>query len=170
MDTRRDGRFTLERIHSTKEQIYFNEKAEIHKAKEQMFKSFKCVNFPGKHPDAGADQGFLERGFHMYTCKVWGLTATKLFHFHRICNSGEPLNPHWICHCILLPITYYTEHYWPFRKFAHLNDLCIRSFDCMVIRSFHTPSRYDFRSNVSRPQKNKSLTMSATAINKQHKM
>ena len=27
----------------------------------------------------------------------------------------------------------------------------IRSFDCMVCRSFHTLSRYDFRSNVIRP-------------------
>ena len=36
-------------------------------------------------------------------------------------------------------------------KFALLNDLSIRSFDCMVCRSFHTPSRYDFRSNVIRP-------------------
>ena len=36
-------------------------------------------------------------------------------------------------------------------KFANLNDLSIRSFDCMVLRSFHTPSRYDFHSNVIRP-------------------
>ena len=36
-------------------------------------------------------------------------------------------------------------------KFAHLNELSIRSFDCMVLRSFHTPSRYDFHSNVIRP-------------------
>ena len=32
------GRFTFERIHNTKEQIYFYEKAENHKAKERMFK------------------------------------------------------------------------------------------------------------------------------------
>ena len=59
-----------------------------------------------------------------------------------------------------------TEQYWPLQviqlseilierplpgKFAHLNQLSIRSFDCMVLRSFHTPSRYDFRSNVIRP-------------------
>ena len=59
-----------------------------------------------------------------------------------------------------------TEQYWPLQviqlseilierplpgKFAHLNQLFIRSFDCMVLRSFHTPSRYDFRSNVIRP-------------------
>ena len=37
------------------------------------------------------------------------------------------------------------------RKFAHLNDLSICSFDCMVLRSFHTQSQYDFRSNVIRP-------------------
>ena len=36
-------------------------------------------------------------------------------------------------------------------KFAHFDYLSIRSFDCMVLRSFHTPSRYDFRSNVLRP-------------------
>ena len=32
------GRFTLERIHNTKEHIYFYERVENHKAKEQMFK------------------------------------------------------------------------------------------------------------------------------------
>ena len=57
------GRFTFERIHNTKEQIYVYKRAEIHKAKERLFESFKWAYFPGKHPDAGADQGFLERGF-----------------------------------------------------------------------------------------------------------
>ena len=33
---------------------------------------------------------------------------------------------------------------------THMNDLYIHSFDCMVCRSFHTTSRYDFRSNVIR--------------------
>ena len=56
-------RFTFERIHNTKEQIYFYERAENQKAKERLFESFNRANFPGKHPDAGADQGFLERGF-----------------------------------------------------------------------------------------------------------
>ena len=32
------GRFTLERIHNTKEHIYFYERVENHKAKERMFK------------------------------------------------------------------------------------------------------------------------------------
>ena len=35
------GRFTFERIHNTKEQIYFYERAENHKAKERLFESFK---------------------------------------------------------------------------------------------------------------------------------
>ena len=35
------GRFTFERIHNTKEQIYFYERVEDRKAKERMFKSFK---------------------------------------------------------------------------------------------------------------------------------
>ena len=35
---------------------YFYERAENHKAKERMFKPFKLMNFPGKHPDAGVDQ------------------------------------------------------------------------------------------------------------------
>ena len=39
-----------------KELIYFYERAESHKAKERMLKSFKCSNFPGKHPDAGVEQ------------------------------------------------------------------------------------------------------------------
>ena len=39
--TGKDGRFTFERIHNTKEQIYFYERAENHKAKEQSFKSLK---------------------------------------------------------------------------------------------------------------------------------
>ena len=34
-------RFTYEGIHNTKEQIYFYERAENHKANEGMFKSFK---------------------------------------------------------------------------------------------------------------------------------
>ena len=37
----RNGRFTFERIHNTKEQIYFYERAEKHKAKERLFESFK---------------------------------------------------------------------------------------------------------------------------------
>ena len=45
-----------------KEQIYFYERAKNHKAKERLFESFKYANFPGKHPDAGANQGFLEKG------------------------------------------------------------------------------------------------------------
>ena len=49
------GRFTFEQIQNMKEQIYFYERAENHKAKERMFKSFKWANFPGKHPDAGMD-------------------------------------------------------------------------------------------------------------------
>ena len=36
-------------------------------------------------------------------------------------------------------------------KFTHFSVLSIRSFDCMVLRSFHTPSWYEFRSNVIRP-------------------
>ena len=44
-----------------------------------------------------------------------------------------------------------SEYFLKVEKFANLNDLSIRSFDCMVLRSFHTPSRYDFRSNVIRP-------------------
>ena len=35
------GRFRFERIHNMKEQIYFYERAEDHKAIERMFKSFK---------------------------------------------------------------------------------------------------------------------------------
>ena len=35
------GRFTFERIHNTKEQIYFYKRGENHKAKERMFESFK---------------------------------------------------------------------------------------------------------------------------------
>ena len=57
------GRFTFERIHITKEQIYFYERAENNKAKERLFESFKCVNFPGKQSDTGADHGLLERVF-----------------------------------------------------------------------------------------------------------
>ena len=60
------GRFTFEQIHNTKEQIYFYKRAENHKTKERLFGSFKCANFPGKHPDAGADQGFLEKGVRMH--------------------------------------------------------------------------------------------------------
>ena len=46
----------FDQIRNTKEQIYFYERMENHKAKEWMFKSFKSANFPGKHPDAGVDQ------------------------------------------------------------------------------------------------------------------
>ena len=35
--TIRNGRFMFERIHNTKEQIYFYERAENHKAKERVF-------------------------------------------------------------------------------------------------------------------------------------
>ena len=40
---------------------------------------------------------------------------------------------------------------WIPGKFAHLNGLSIRSYDCMVLRSFHTPSLFTFRSKVIRP-------------------
>ena len=55
-------RFTFERIHNTKEQIYFYKRAKNHKSKERTFKSFKWANFLGKDPDAGEDQGFLKYG------------------------------------------------------------------------------------------------------------
>ena len=61
------GRFMFERIHNTKEQIYFYERVENHKAKEQMFKSSKWGNSPGKHPDEGLDHGFPGKGVHMYS-------------------------------------------------------------------------------------------------------
>ena len=51
------GRFTFERIHNTKEQIYFYKRAGNHKAKERMFRSFRWANFPGKHPEEGL--GFI---------------------------------------------------------------------------------------------------------------
>ena len=51
-----DGRFTFEQIRNMKELIYFYERAENHKAKEWMLKSFKSANFLGKHQDAGVDQ------------------------------------------------------------------------------------------------------------------
>ena len=35
------GRFTFERIHDTKEQIYFYKRAKNHKAKDRLFESFK---------------------------------------------------------------------------------------------------------------------------------
>ena len=60
----------FERICNMKAQIYFYERAENHKAKKQMFKSFKWANFPGKHPDAGVDQLFLE----------WGCISIILMH------------------------------------------------------------------------------------------
>ena len=46
----------FERIRNTKEQIYFYERVENHKAKKRLFESFKRAYFPGKHPDAGVDQ------------------------------------------------------------------------------------------------------------------
>ena len=62
----------------TKEQIYFYERAEYHKAKERMFESVKWANFPGKHADAGVGQGFLERGF-IYI-QLWGFAIMILSH------------------------------------------------------------------------------------------
>ena len=44
------GDFTFERIHNMKEQIFSYESGEKHKAKEWMFKSFKCANFPCNDP------------------------------------------------------------------------------------------------------------------------
>ena len=38
---KQNGRFTFERIHNTKEQIYFYERAENHMSKEWVFQSFK---------------------------------------------------------------------------------------------------------------------------------
>ena len=41
------GRFTFERIHNTKEQIIFYERAEKHKSKERTILSLKRALFPG---------------------------------------------------------------------------------------------------------------------------
>ena len=43
------GRFTFERIHNTKEQIIFYERAEKHKLKERTILSFKRALFPGNY-------------------------------------------------------------------------------------------------------------------------
>ena len=51
------GRFTLERIHNTKEQIIFYERAEKHKSKERTILSFKRALFPGND-----QSGYNERG------------------------------------------------------------------------------------------------------------
>ena len=42
-----NGRFTFERIHNTKEQIFFYERAEKHNQKERTILSFKRALFPG---------------------------------------------------------------------------------------------------------------------------
>ena len=42
-----NGRFTFERIHNTKEQIIFYERAEKHKSKERTILSFKRALSPG---------------------------------------------------------------------------------------------------------------------------
>ena len=56
----------FERIHNTKEQIYFYEMAENHKAKERMFKLFKRANFPGIPPDSGGGLRIPGNGVNMY--------------------------------------------------------------------------------------------------------
>ena len=52
----------FERLHNTctKEQIYFYQTAENHKAKERIFKSFKMSKFSRLNPNAGENQGFLK--------------------------------------------------------------------------------------------------------------
>ena len=165
-----------------KEQFYFYERAENHETKERLL-SFKWLNFPGKHPDAGADQGFLERGFICTCIKVWVRFAefiSFILNFPWKWNNLVSLRPNYfifigyliagrgrtpwtpsgsatVMHHLLR-----TEQYWPLqvihvqlseclcRGFAHLNGLSIHSFDCIILRSFHSPSRYDFRSNVVR--------------------
>ena len=42
--------------------IFTKERITI-RQKSGCLNHIKRVNYPGKHPDAGADQGFLERGF-----------------------------------------------------------------------------------------------------------
>ena len=68
----------VERIHNTKEQIYFYKRAENHKAKERMFKSIKRANCPGKHPDAGMGHIYQERG--LVSKNVWGFALLILSH------------------------------------------------------------------------------------------
>ena len=46
----KERRFTFEWIHNMKEQIFYYETAEKHKANEWMFQSFKRANFPSYHP------------------------------------------------------------------------------------------------------------------------
>ena len=46
-----------------KSRCIFTKERRTIRQKELLFKSMKGADFPGKHPDAGADQAFLERGF-----------------------------------------------------------------------------------------------------------
>ena len=112
-----------------------------------MFESFKLANFPGKHPDAGADQGFLERGF--ICIKEVGFTSYILNILWKW-NNLVSLRPNYFIFIEYLIAENPLNPLFP-NNFAHLNDFSIRSFDCMVLRLFHTSSRYDFRSNVIRP-------------------
>ena len=59
---------------------------------------------------------------------------------HNLENSPICMNFHYLVITWSLP-----------GKLAHLYDFSIRSFDCMVCRSFHTLSQYDFHSNIIRP-------------------
>ena len=80
------GRFMFERIHCTKEQIYFNERVENHRAKERMFKSFKWANFPGKHPewDVEMNHWLLERDV--------GFALLLLSHLSLISHENETIS------------------------------------------------------------------------------
>ena len=52
-----NGRFTFERIHNTKEQIIFYERAEKHKSKERTILSFKRALFPGNDQSGNNEIG-----------------------------------------------------------------------------------------------------------------
>ena len=61
------GRFTFERIHYTKEQVIFYERAEKHKSKERTILSFNRALFPGNDQSGNNERGkWLKHsfGFH----------------------------------------------------------------------------------------------------------
>ena len=152
-------RFTFERIHNTKEQIYFYERAENHEAKERLFESFKWANFLSE----GVASSLWILSFILIILWKWNYLVSSrpnYFIFIEYLIAGrvgwgvEPWTPpRFTLKCAPNHLLK-TEQCWPLQV-IDLSKLLFKghSLLTMVLRSFYTLSRCDFCSNVLPPLK-----------------
>ena len=97
------GRFTFERIHNTKEQIIFYERAEKHKSKERTSLSFKRALFQGNDQSGKNKIGkWLKHSFGLLSCVLlMRKTISALPEDHRCSKYADYLFEFKLCNISL---------------------------------------------------------------------